>query len=217
MIVAASDEQRALDALAKNTTTLSPATRNAFLLATVARVRLRWVDSLACHLELAVDSNALFLFRFPAFCVATLAISTSTPTARTTMAGTAGTAATAVAVANAKPDADTGASKMATLLALLSDTHLIFACAAPQAGMQWAMADNMRRLLHTTLLSYRLFFGQSAAARKLSRTKVTDPFPTYASPTPSTCRCHRESMLRCRHQALLPPAPRRTSPLSNRR
>ena len=47
---------------------------------------------------------------------------------------------------------------------------VIHACGAPYAGTrQWATTDEVTQMLHETILSYRLLFGQKKAARKLFR------------------------------------------------
>lgn len=45
---------------------------NAHVLTKVCGVRLQWVDSLSCHLELDRHSGTLFLYRYPSFCVSSL-------------------------------------------------------------------------------------------------------------------------------------------------
>jgi hypothetical protein len=45
---------------------------NAYSLTCIAKVKIKWVDSLACHLEFDAHSNTLFLFRYPSFCVVNL-------------------------------------------------------------------------------------------------------------------------------------------------
>ncbi|KAH6887139.1 hypothetical protein B0T10DRAFT_490750 [Thelonectria olida] len=45
---------------------------NAHVLTKVCGVRLQWVDSLSCHLELDRQSGTLFLYRYPSFCVSSL-------------------------------------------------------------------------------------------------------------------------------------------------
>ena len=45
---------------------------NAHVLTKVCGVKIRWVDSLSCHLELDRHSGTLFLFRYPSFCISNL-------------------------------------------------------------------------------------------------------------------------------------------------
>jgi hypothetical protein len=45
---------------------------NAHVLTKICGVRIQWVDSLSCHLELDRHSGTLFLYRYPSFCVSTL-------------------------------------------------------------------------------------------------------------------------------------------------
>ena len=50
---------------------------NANLIVSVAGVRLKWVDTLACHLEYNPAVKELYLFRFPSFCLSCLGSSDS--------------------------------------------------------------------------------------------------------------------------------------------
>lgn len=43
---------------------------NAYLLTSLGGLSIKWIDSIACHLELDRDSDTIFLFRYPSFCVA---------------------------------------------------------------------------------------------------------------------------------------------------
>jgi hypothetical protein len=45
---------------------------NANIIVTIAGVRLKWVDTLACHMEYNPAQKELYLFRFPSFCVSRL-------------------------------------------------------------------------------------------------------------------------------------------------
>ncbi|VUC30928.1 unnamed protein product [Clonostachys rosea] len=45
---------------------------NAHVLGKVCGVKIQWVDSLSCHLELDRQAGTLFLYRYPSFCVASL-------------------------------------------------------------------------------------------------------------------------------------------------
>ncbi|MCJ1335341.1 hypothetical protein MMC09_000609 [Bachmanniomyces sp. S44760] len=51
---------------------IDPAAVNMHVLSTLLRVRVRWVDTLALHLDYDQTTRTLSLFRFPSFCVATL-------------------------------------------------------------------------------------------------------------------------------------------------
>lgn len=51
---------------------VSSASFNAHLLHTVGRIRIKWTDSLACHLELDPSSDTLYVFRYPSFCYVNL-------------------------------------------------------------------------------------------------------------------------------------------------
>ena len=48
---------------------------NASLLLHVGRFSIKWTDCLACHLELDVASSAIYVFKYPSFCVASKEIS----------------------------------------------------------------------------------------------------------------------------------------------
>ncbi|KAI9668387.1 MAG: hypothetical protein M1831_001141 [Alyxoria varia] len=52
--------------------TIEPSSFNAFLLSSVTKTRIKWVESLSCHLEFDEGANVLFLFRFPSFCAMNL-------------------------------------------------------------------------------------------------------------------------------------------------
>lgn len=43
---------------------------NAHLLTSLGGLSIKWIDSIACHLDLDRDSNTVFLFRYPSFCAA---------------------------------------------------------------------------------------------------------------------------------------------------
>lgn len=45
---------------------------NASLLKSFAHISIKWVDTLAPHLEFDKATNTLFLFRYPSFCMASL-------------------------------------------------------------------------------------------------------------------------------------------------
>jgi hypothetical protein len=45
---------------------------SAHVLTKICGIRLQWVDSLSCHLELDSHSGTLFLYRYPSFCVSNL-------------------------------------------------------------------------------------------------------------------------------------------------
>ncbi len=51
---------------------LGPDEFNAALLKSFAHINIKWVDTLAPHMEFDKATNTLFLFRFPSFCVASL-------------------------------------------------------------------------------------------------------------------------------------------------
>lgn len=41
---------------------------NAHLLTSLGGLNIKWIDTIACHLDLDRDSNTIFLFRYPSFC-----------------------------------------------------------------------------------------------------------------------------------------------------
>ncbi|KAH0544773.1 hypothetical protein FGG08_001140 [Glutinoglossum americanum] len=53
-------------------TIIDPGEFNGYLLESIAKIRIKWVDVLAPHLEFDTATNTLFLFRYPSFCVANI-------------------------------------------------------------------------------------------------------------------------------------------------
>lgn len=49
-----------------------PEDLDAYLLSKMCGIRFEWIDSLSCHLELDKNTNTLFLYRYPSFCVENL-------------------------------------------------------------------------------------------------------------------------------------------------
>ena len=43
---------------------------NAHLLTSLGGLKIKWIDTIACHLDLDPDSSTIFLFRYPSFCTA---------------------------------------------------------------------------------------------------------------------------------------------------
>ncbi|KAI5457572.1 hypothetical protein BGZ63DRAFT_364813, partial [Mariannaea sp. PMI_226] len=58
--------------LFNNTKVIISKALNAHVLTRICGVRLEWVDSLSCHLELDRHSGTLFLYQYPSFCVSSL-------------------------------------------------------------------------------------------------------------------------------------------------
>jgi hypothetical protein len=58
------EEERALRALKS----VEPASFNAFLLHSIGRICIKWVDSVSHHMELDQTTNTLYLYRYPSFC-----------------------------------------------------------------------------------------------------------------------------------------------------
>ncbi len=102
---------------------------NAHFLTSIGGLNIKWIDSLACHLDLDPDSNTLFLFRYPSFCATTICLEKETAMHKS----------------------------------------VVHACAAPYSSGQWATEDDVEQMLHETLLTYRLLFGQSKRGRQLFR------------------------------------------------
>lgn len=51
---------------------------NAHLLTSLGGLNIKWIDSIACHLDLDRDSNTVFLFRYPSFCAVNTRIESAT-------------------------------------------------------------------------------------------------------------------------------------------
>jgi hypothetical protein len=47
---------------------VEPASFNAFLLHSIGRISIRWIDSVSHHMELDPTTNILYLYRYPSFC-----------------------------------------------------------------------------------------------------------------------------------------------------
>jgi hypothetical protein len=62
------EDRQAFESLA----VINPGDFNAYLLQSIAKIRIKWVDVLAPHMEFDKATNTLFLFRYPSFCVANL-------------------------------------------------------------------------------------------------------------------------------------------------
>jgi hypothetical protein len=56
----------------EKTAIVGPDEFNAALLNSFAHINIKWVDTLAPHLEFDKVTNTLFLFRYPSFCHASL-------------------------------------------------------------------------------------------------------------------------------------------------
>jgi len=51
---------------------ITPNEFNAALLQSLAKIKVRWIDVIAPHLEFDKATNTLFLFRYPSFCMANI-------------------------------------------------------------------------------------------------------------------------------------------------
>lgn len=62
------DEVQAFDQLML----VNPGEFNSYLLSSIGHVRVKWVDTMSCHMEFDRREKELYLFRFPSFCLACL-------------------------------------------------------------------------------------------------------------------------------------------------
>jgi len=62
------EDRQAFESLA----VINPGEFNVYLLQSIAKIRVKWVDVLAPHMEFDKATNTLFLFRYPSFCVGNL-------------------------------------------------------------------------------------------------------------------------------------------------
>lgn len=62
------EDQKAFETLGM----IDPRECNAFTLHSILRVHIEWVDVIAPHMEFDDETNTLFLFRYPSFCIANL-------------------------------------------------------------------------------------------------------------------------------------------------
>jgi len=69
----------------KGTSTVVGASFNAHLLSTISRIKIRWMDCLACHLEFDDSTSTLYLFRYPSFCIANLPLEAGERNSLTTL------------------------------------------------------------------------------------------------------------------------------------
>lgn len=49
--------------------TIEPSSFNFFLLPSIGRSKVEWVDVLSCHLKVDERANTIFMFRYPSFCI----------------------------------------------------------------------------------------------------------------------------------------------------
>ena len=125
------EEKQAFDDLRS----ISPNAFNAFLLSSIGHFRIKWVDTISCHLEFDDRTNTVFLFRFPSFCAVYLTV--------------------------ANPEKNI-------------ESIMFAAAASASSSRQWAVEEDITRILKETLMSYRLLFGQKKHARQFYRT--LEPF-----------------------------------------
>ncbi|CAK7212518.1 hypothetical protein SEUCBS140593_001530 [Sporothrix eucalyptigena] len=122
---------------------LYPDQLNAYLLSTLMRVKFRWVDTLALHMDYDKSTRTLSLFSFPSICVAHLQ---------------------ARAIVNMDNNDGASAAKPPAGGAIFAFSSLEVYAADPRAD-----EDDIAHFLQEVLVSFRLLFGQSAKSRKVFR------------------------------------------------
>lgn len=66
----------------ETTSTVEPHELNAYVLESIAHVKIKWIDSMAAHLEYNKAMNTLYLFRYPSFCAANIPVNSEEAVAR---------------------------------------------------------------------------------------------------------------------------------------
>lgn len=179
--------------MAASWTALYPDQLNAYLLHTLLRVRFRWVDSLALHLDYDKSTRTLSLFAFPSMCVAHLR----------------GRQRQVPAGSGPPPRLDNN-EKLHNANGSLQSGGTIFAFSSleVQAADPRADEDDIAHFLQEVLVSYRLLFGQSAKARRLFRdvySPVEAPFHQPDTLLPRLCDRAEGQQSVCPGLAELPP------------
>ncbi|KAI6351048.1 hypothetical protein MCOR25_010191 [Pyricularia grisea] len=113
---------------------------DAHVLTKVCSIKIQWVDSLSCHLELNRQSGILYVFRYPSFCLSALKEYRSQT--RSERAGGGGDG---------------------------SVLHRCGLMHHSDAGVPWGSEEDVTALLAEIILSYRLIFGQSKRSRATFR------------------------------------------------
>lgn len=113
---------------------------DAHVLTKVCSVRIQWVDSLSCHLELNKQSGTLHVFRYPSFCLSALKEYRS----------------------QTRSDRASGGGGGSVL-------HRCGLVNHSDAGVPWGSEEDVTALLAEIVLSYRLLFGQSKRSRAAFR------------------------------------------------
>ncbi|KFG79907.1 hypothetical protein MANI_009193 [Metarhizium anisopliae] len=116
---------------------ITPKDLNADVLTKVCGIRLQWVDSLSCHLELDRLSGTLFLYRYPSFCVSIL-----------------------------QQRNCVSALQLRNMQEQAIDVIHRCGSKSP-GPTPWASERDIEELLQEILLSYRLLFGQNRRSRNL--------------------------------------------------
>ena len=61
---------------------VEPHELNAYVLESIAHIKIKWIDSMAAHLEYNKAINTLYVFRYPSFCAANVPVSSKETVAR---------------------------------------------------------------------------------------------------------------------------------------
>ena len=124
---------------------LNPAETNMYFLRSLLQVRVRWVDTLAQHLDYNRSSRTLSLFSYPSFCAAMLQ---SKGTLHAFVAAAAAAAAAAECTEETKPFDKNH-----------NHNHNPF-------DHRRSNEEDIAQLLREVILSFRLLFGQHGRSRK---------------------------------------------------
>ena len=128
---------------------LNPAETNMYFLRSILQVKVRWVDTLAQHLDYDRSSRTLSLFSYPSFCAAMLQ-------SKGTLHAFATTAAAAAAAA--APPPENTRERMSFDYSQNSFNSRVH--------RRRSAEEDIAQLLREVLLSFRLLFGQHARSRR---------------------------------------------------
>ena len=126
----------------EKTAIVRPKELNASFLQTIGKLKFRWVDEIAPHLELDKETNTVFLFMYPSFCIANLP--------------------------EGQEEGVTPIYRYDERVCCV-DWRMLTApsCASPSEGSgQWASKPEVAQFLREVLLSYRLLFAQESQSRR---------------------------------------------------
>ncbi|CAK7200405.1 hypothetical protein SEUCBS139899_003100 [Sporothrix eucalyptigena] len=155
---------------------LYPDQLNAYLLSTLMRVKFRWVDTLALHLDYDKSTRTLSLFSFPSICVAHLQ---------------------ARAILNMDNHDGASDAKPPAGGAIFAFSSLELHAVDPRAD-----EDDIAHFLQEVLVSFRLLFGQSVKSRKVFREVYRQTEAPYHQPDTLLARLCSE---KCSEVPMLPP------------